>query len=201
MIAAPERSAVGMSLEQFLDENGVREFELINGERIYRMPTVIEHNDSTKFAFLALHEWVVSHQLGVVNFEATFTLSEPGDPNWVTGSFTPDVMFIAAARFEAYTARIPDYKRRPYFIVPDVVVEVISPTDRATDILEKITAYRTMGVRLLWVIYPRSRTAFVYTPDSDTVTTIRLDAAHPDAALDGSDVLPGFALKLADVLA
>jgi len=201
MIAAPERSAVGMSLEQFLDQNGVREFELINGERIYRMPTVREHNYTIKSAFLLMHTWVIEHKLGTVDFEATFTLSEVGDSNWVTGSFTPDLLFITEERHEAYIQRVPDHMYRPYFIVPDVVVEVISPTDRATDILEKITAYRTMGVRLLWVIYPRSRTAFVYTPDSDTVTTIRLDAAHPDAALDGGDVLPGFALKLADVLA
>jgi Uma2 family endonuclease len=201
-VIAPEHPVTtarsGMALDEFLRENSIREFELINGERKYRMPTVTEHNDSTEITFLSMRAWVTERKLGIVKAEATFTLSEPGDPNWVSSSFTPDVLFIAADRFAAYVERVPDYKRRPYFIVPDMVVEVISPTDGAQDVLDKIEAYFAAGVRLIWTIYPRSRKALIYTPPGDSATILHLNKT-PDAALDGGEVLPGFTLRLADV--
>ncbi len=52
---------------------------------------------------------------------------------------------------------------------------------------------RPAGTRLLWVVYPRSRTIYVYTAAN------RVTILQPDAILDGDDVLPGFSVKVNDI--
>jgi Uma2 family endonuclease len=79
--------------------------------------------------------------------------------------------------------------------VPDLAVEVLSPSNTRKEITRKIGEYFRGGVRLVWVVDHRRRTADVYTAPDVKVT---LDAA---AALDGGDVLPGFSVSLADLFA
>jgi Uma2 family endonuclease len=75
--------------------------------------------------------------------------------------------------------------------IPDLAVEVLSPSNTRGEILRKLKEYFLGGVRLVWVIDPRKLTADVYTaPDKKTT----LDAS---GTLDGGDVLPGFRLPLA----
>lgn len=76
---------------------------------------------------------------------------------------------------------------------PDLVVEVVSPTDIAREVKEKIDEWLAAGVRLLWEVYPESRTVRVYRP------------AHPITPLQAGDaltadpVLPGFSCPVADL--
>jgi Uma2 family endonuclease len=79
-------------------------------------------------------------------------------------------------------------------IPPDLAVEVISINDVAGNVEAKVEEYLDAGVRLVWVIYPETRTAMVYRADGSTT---RLHAEHE---LSGENVLPGFQVKLADVL-
>lgn len=60
-------------------------------------------------------------------------------PNWVTGSRQPDVMFSTAERINAYKEANPDWKRKPYVLVPDLVVEVMSVNDDPADLTRKLT--------------------------------------------------------------
>jgi Uma2 family endonuclease len=79
-------------------------------------------------------------------------------------------------------------------VVPDLVAEVVSPGDEAEDLEQKLLDYREAGIPLIWVIYPKTRSAQVLTPDA------RLDV-DPDGVLDGRDILPGFTCALADLFA
>ena len=47
-------------------------------------------------------------------------------------------------------------------VAPDLAVEVVSPTDRAEELAEKIAEYFQAGVRLVWVVYPVFRLIHVY---------------------------------------
>lgn len=69
-------------------------------------------------------------------------------------------------------------------VVPDLVVEVLSPTDTASDVEEKRAEYLAAGVRLVWVVDPRTRAVTVYRPDT---APVRLGL---DATLTGEPVLP-----------
>jgi Uma2 family endonuclease len=76
---------------------------------------------------------------------------------------------------------------------PDLAVEVLSPTDRARQVLDKVGEYLEAGVRLVWVIDPERRSAVVYR----SLAEVRKLGA--DEFLEGEDVVPGFRCRLADL--
>jgi len=77
---------------------------------------------------------------------------------------------------------------------PDLAVEVLSPSNSEKEMQRKLREYFAAGVRLVWCIDPRKRTASVYTaPESVTVL-------NENATFDGGDVLPGFRLSLKELL-
>ena len=185
------RTKVGMPLEEFIRLNDAQPFELINGERRPKLPTVAGHSETLRILFRALDNHTQTHKSGEVYSEATFILPDTYDANWVEGSRIPDVMFFSAERLAAYKAATPDWRDRPFAIVPDLVAEVISPTDKYSEVDEKVDAYLQDGVRLVWVLDPQRRKAVVHAPDAE----------HPvhlagDALLDGGDVVPGFQIAL-----
>jgi Uma2 family endonuclease len=76
-------------------------------------------------------------------------------------------------------------------VIPALAVEVLSPSNTPAEIARKLGEYFRAGVRLVWVIDHRKRTADIHTaPDVKTT----LDDSR---TLDGGDVLPGFRLPLA----
>ena len=78
--------------------------------------------------------------------------------------------------------------------MPDLAVEVTSPSERPRHVLDKVGEYLEAGVQLVWVIDPRKAKAVVYRSASD-VTELQADDE-----LDGEDVLPGFKCKLSEIL-
>lgn len=95
---------------------------------------------------------------------------------------------------DAAPDRVPPRGSRAGFaeLAPDLVAEVLSPSDRATDVTAKALAWLDAGVRLVWIVDPALRSVTVYRSNG-VVRIVRADAA----GLDGEDVLPGFRLALA----
>ncbi len=77
----------------------------------------------------------------------------------------------------------------------DLVVEVISPGNRAGEMRAKVADYLHAGVKMVWIIYPDGYLVDVYRPDQPTLTMQRGDI------LEGGDVLPEFRLKIEDLFA
>ena len=120
---------------------------------------------------------------GRVIAEAGFVLRE--SPLVLRG---PDAAFIVRARLPA---TVP---QGFWTIAPDLAVEVLSPSNRASDIQQKVLEYLDAGVPLTWIIDPKSRTVNVYTgsvgrllKDTDT--------------LDGGQVLPALGVLVAELFA
>ena len=101
---------------------------------------------------------------------------------------SPDAAFV---RFE----RLPELTGAFIPIPPDLAVEVLSPTDRLADALSKASMYLQAGVPLVWIVDPRKRTATIFRQDEGPVTI------SEDGVLDGEEVLPGFTVPLATLLA
>jgi Uma2 family endonuclease len=79
-------------------------------------------------------------------------------------------------------------------ISPDMLVEVLSPSNTSKQIRAKIKEYFAKGVRLVWVIAPEDRTLTIYrTPDEGRLL-------HETATVTGEDVLPGFECRVSDLL-
>jgi Uma2 family endonuclease len=101
----------------------------------------------------------------------------------------PDVAFFSWERFpnrELPADAIPD-------LVPDLAVEVLSEGNTEPEMARKLQEYFRAGVRLVWYIDPRTRTAQVYTSPDDA------HRVREDDALDGGAVLPGFRLTLREL--
>jgi Uma2 family endonuclease len=100
----------------------------------------------------------------------------------------PDVSFVRAER-------LPPGGIGPGFLkfAPDLAVEILSPTERAADLQEKLDDYRAAGTLLIWVIDPRRRTVRILDGDSPERTLREGDV------LDGGTIIPGFSCPVADL--
>lgn len=183
------QTRIGMPLDEFIEATNDRIFELINGERRYKLPSVTEHNDAADAFCTALKRYA-EPELGIARMEATFVLPDKYNSNWVEGSRTPDVLFIGAERLAAYRAATPDWRARPYTIVPDLVVEVVSPNDKYSEVGEKVELYLRDGVRMVIVLDPQTRQAVVYAPGKQP------QHLAGDDVLDGGEAIPDFQIVL-----
>lgn len=169
-------------LEQMPDD-GYR-YDLVRGELI-RMAPAARRSGRVELTFgRHLGNFASPRGLGeVYGAETGFILAR--DPDIVRA---PDVAFVRADRLT------PDMDEDKFVPVPpDIAVEVISPSDRARDVLTKVRDYLDAGVPLVLVINPRRLTVAVHTPGA-TVRVLR-----EGDELDGGDVLPGFRLAVADI--
>jgi len=76
---------------------------------------------------------------------------------------------------------------------PDLVVEIMSPGDRASEVLDKVMRYLNAGVAIVWVVDPERRRIVVWKADRT------YQELHASDTLDGGELLPGFQLALAKV--
>ena len=109
----------------------------------------------------------------------------PDDPNRVR---FPDGSFIRSGRLP--NDALP---RGHIRVVPDLVLEVVSPNDLAWEVDMQVTEYLQAGVTLIWVFYPDTRTVSVYRAAGQAA---RLGVGE---TLSDAEVLPGFACPVADV--
>ena len=76
---------------------------------------------------------------------------------------------------------------------PDRAVEVLSPTDNALEVQQKVRDYLEAGARLVWIIAPQAKTVTVYRVDGSE--RLLRDQEH----LEGEDTLPGLVIPLVEV--
>jgi Uma2 family endonuclease len=99
----------------------------------------------------------------------------------------PDVAFVSFARW-GRDRRIP--QTRSWAVVPDLAVEVKSVSNTADEVAEKLEDYFRVGVRQVWVVYPRQMKVYAYTSPTEIRVLVQGDE------LVGGDVLPGFRFAL-----
>jgi Uma2 family endonuclease len=104
----------------------------------------------------------------------------------------PDVAFLSAERWPM-NRRLPEGSALE--VLPELAVEVVSPSDGAGDLQAKILEYFAAGVRQVWVVHRTSVTIVVHESASASRTLARGDV------LDGGTILPGFRLAVSDLLA
>jgi Uma2 family endonuclease len=122
------------------------------------------------------------HQLGRSLMETLF--ERPA----VDRSRRPDVASVSAARWPLRRRAPRDVNAWP--VVPDLAVEIVSPTNTANEVMEEIDEYFTAGARRVWVVFPEQ--SLVY--DYESPTSVRVPTA--DDVLDGGELLPEFRLPL-----
>jgi Uma2 family endonuclease len=109
-------------------------------------------------------------------------------PDLVRG---PDVCFVSWSKCQDQT--IP--AKQISDLIPELAVEILSPSNTTREMRLKVKEYFFAGVRLVWIIDPAKRSAEILTaPDAGTTLA-------ESGTLDGGDVLPGFSLALRELFA
>jgi Uma2 family endonuclease len=166
-----------------MPDDGFR-YELVRGE-VRRMPPAgSEHGAVIMNMGTPLDQFVRAHDLGVV-FGAETGFKIASEPDTVRA---PDLAFVRRERIPA--GGIP---RGFWPGAPDLAVEVVSPGDTYTEVEEKVNDWLNAGTRMVLVLNPRTRTVAVYTSHTDVVRLTEADT------LDGGEILPGFACRVAEL--
>jgi Uma2 family endonuclease len=179
--AEPETRVV--TAEELFQYPDSEYYELVRGVPSVSEPPGGVHGSVASRIVARLADHVERLGLGSVLVEAGYVLKR--SPDTVRG---PDVSFMSLTRLPP--DRIPEQ-----FIpgAPDLAVEILSPSSRWSDVEEKIADYFAAGARLVWMVDLVERRAIVRYPDRPP----RIVAAGE--SLDGEDVVPGFALALAEL--
>ena len=166
-----------------LYSEGVK-WELIREVLCETVAAGVEHGQIAVNVASELLSFVRPRRLGtVVASDTGFWLER--DPDTVR---EPDVALISAKRLPL-DARVRGYGEFP----PDLVVEIVSPSDTLPAVNDKAVMWLSFGVALAWVVNPETRTVDVHQAGSPVVTL------YEDGTLEGGGVLPGFALPVKEI--
>ena len=178
--AAPKERLI--TADEFLRMPDTDHCELVAG-RIVRMtpPPDFEHGEVELNVAVELRAFVRAHQLGRVAV-GEVSIYTGRDPDHIRGA---DVAFISNER----DARRKE--RGPLEVGPDLVVEILSPSNSMSAMLRKLREYFAIGVRLVWLVDPENRSVLAYR----SMTDVRQFGVEDH--IPGDDVLPGFSVPVA----
>jgi Uma2 family endonuclease len=165
-------------------------YEMIDGHRVEMPPMSVRAVMVASRIGSAMNAFARPKRLGEAFTELLVHLPLPGN---VGRDRRPDVSFFCYPHAPSISPQ--DADASAWNLVPDLAVEVTSPSDRAEPQREKVIEYFLAGVRLVWVVYPSLRMIDVF----ESPTSVR--AFGPEGVVTGEPVLPGFELSLADLFA
>ena len=153
--------------------------ELIDGQ-IRGKPMGAREGFVTGWLITFINTYLIGRKLGFVYTPDVPVRFAPGTV------LLPDVAFTARSRCPG--GKLP--RDQVATVIPNLAVEVLSPSNRPGEMRRKLGIYFAGGVELVWVIDPETRSAAAYTaPDS----AVELSLGD---SLDGGTVLPGFSIAL-----
>jgi Uma2 family endonuclease len=161
-------------------------FEIIDGQRVELPPMSILASRVTSNLHGHLAHHLFGNPVGEALMETLFHLPLPVDRNR-----RPDVAFVSAQTIANAPAQ--QGSENAWAVLPELMVEVISPNDIAEEIMERSTEYFAAGTKLVWVVYPTQQLVYVY----ESPRQVRILGAADE--LDGGTVLPGFRIPIASL--
>jgi Uma2 family endonuclease len=168
-----------LTIEQF-DELPVKEgvlYELNEGELVTMTEPMPRHNWVRDNVARLTGNSVEERKLGRVFLETGYQLTSETVR-------IPDVSFVPADRM-----REIDMDKRIQG-APALAIEVVSPTDLAEELTQKVKQYLAAGSKAVWVFYPKTREVQVFRASGGS------SVRHEDEMLEEPDILPGFSLDL-----
>ena len=166
-----------------LPENEHKRFYLIDGELFWDMPPGYTHGNLAGHIFRYLLNYAEEHDLGDGSVESGYFPVD--DRHTLLG---PDVAFnrkenVPPAGHERFVPRMPD-----------LAVEIQSPSNSLAELRRKAAVYLAQGTAIVWFVLPERAGVEVWRmgPDGEPTT----EFVERDGNLSGEGVLPGFTLDL-----
>ena len=164
-------------------ENENKYYYLIDGELFWDMPPGGEHGDLAAELIYRLRSFTEGQDFGKFTVETGY--HPPGKRHTV---LAPDVAFISKAR-----APQP-FPKKFVPLMPDLAVEILSPTDSLQAVRRKAATYLANGASLVWIVLPAEQGVDVCRASEGAGLNIQF--VGRDGSLSGEDVLPGYELEL-----
>jgi Uma2 family endonuclease len=163
--------------------DGKAHYEIVNGRRV-ETPRMGSYESclANDLAYYLNDHFFRIGRLGRVVVEVLFRIDVSMDLQR-----RPDLAYVS---YEGWPRGKRPAPKDAWNVTPELAVEVVSESNTANEIQEKIQDYFRCGVRLVWVVYPMQSQVFVY--ESPT----RITVLEQSDALEGGAVLPGFRLPL-----
>lgn len=179
-----ESEAIDPALRPFSDDDGEL-YEVVDGRRVENAPMGAPEAILATWLVVRMANFADAHDLGQAVGEALFDLRPA-----VNRNRRPDAAFVSYGRW-AKGRRLGEVEAWP--VVPDLVVEVVSPSNLASDLMIKVREYFRAGVRLVWLIYPALDEVHAYQAPGESRLFGRGDV------LVAEPVLPGFRLDVSEL--
>lgn len=176
-------TTAAFTLEQLarMPEDGLRH-ELDAGELLVMTRPNSKHGIYQARIARILGNHVSSKQLGEIVTESGFILGH--NPEILRG---PDVAFVPANR----VASLPDEGWADF--APDLVVEIVSPSDTARELDRKVHQYLAAGTRAIWLVYPETKSVHVFEPGGSA------RIVEHDGVVSSPNAVAGFELPVRDI--
>ncbi len=165
--------------------DGGKGFELVDGQ-LKELDVSFLSSYVAGEVYGQLRDFVKPRRLGWVSPENTSFRCFPDDENRVRRA---DTAFHRLDRLTAEQAQSEGHCP----VVPDLVVEVVSPNDLAYEVNEKRNEWLEAGAQLVWVVYPDRQEVHAHRPDGTVTLFRRTDT------LTAEPVLPDFRVPVADL--
>ena len=165
--------------------NPSERWELVEGRIVEMSPVKKRHGRILARLAHRFEEHVERNRLGEVYVgDVGFILRR--NPDTVRA---PDLAFIRKER-------LPALEEEEGFsaVVPDLAVEIPSPSDRWTEVEAKIAEYFAAGVKAIWIVDPSRDEVRSFHPGKAVRTLAKADT------LEEPELVPGLKLSLADLL-
>jgi len=169
-----------------LPEDGKRH-ELIDGEHFVSPSPNVRHQRVLARLSVLLYGFVGEHALGEIFFAPLDILFSPHDV------VEPDIIFVSTAR----SAIVEKANLRG---VPDLLVEVLSPSSHRHDEVRKRALYDRAGVDEYWIVDPEAETVKVFRREGERYARPLLLSRH-DGDVLATPCIPGLEVSLAALFA
>jgi Uma2 family endonuclease len=161
-------------------DDGMRR-EIVQGELSVTLAPTPIHQLVVVDLVLRLGNFVQDHRLGRV-------LTSPVDIRLFANDVVePDIVFIPAEREALLLGKFIDG-------LPELVVEVLSPSTRAMDLVHKRALYARAGINEYWIVDPENQTVLIHQLDGGIYSPIFDDKGNPK-----SHVLEGLEIDVAEL--
>ena len=160
-------------------------YEVVDGVRVEIPPMSVFTSIIAARLHTPMYSFATQHRLGTAAMEVLFIFDPIRNRRR-----RPDVAFVTAARWplDREFPQTGDWE-----VVPNLAVEVISPSEIFNEVLTKAHEYFKYGVEQVWLVISAVRQVYIY--DSPTCVRILGD----EDTIDGIGLLPGFQLPVAQL--
>lgn len=183
MAAVVEKQARRWTYEEYYKLEDDQRYEIIDGALLMAPAPDTWHQTWNGELFALLRAHVLQHKLGRVIMPPVDVVLDPEN------TVQPDIVFVASAN-------LPIIQRRAIFGVPDLLVELVSPSSVRRDRYDKKAIYARFGVKEYWIGDPANKTLEILSLKSGNY---ELHCCVEEKGKLTSPLLPGFEFDVSEI--